>query len=87
MPGALNVPSSALVNADGTLKSRDELKAIFAEAGADTAQPAICSCGSGITAALIALALARLGRWDAAVYDGSWAEWGGRDDTPIVTGA
>ena len=87
MPGALNVPSGALVNADGTLKSPAELKTIFAEAGADTAQAAICSCGSGITAAIVALALARLGRWDAAVYDGSWAEWGGRDDTPIVTGA
>lgn len=87
MPGAFSVPSSDLVNADGTLKSAAELKTIFAASGADKSQGAICTCGSGITAALIALALARLGRWDAAVYDGSWAEWGGRDDTPIVTGA
>lgn len=87
MPGAFSVPSSELVNADGTLKSAAELKTIFASAGADAAQGAICTCGSGITAALIALALARLGRWDAAVYDGAWAEWGGHDDTAIVTGA
>jgi thiosulfate/3-mercaptopyruvate sulfurtransferase len=86
MPGAFNVPNGALVNEDGTLKSVDDLKRVFAAAGADVSRGAICSCGSGITAALIALALARLGRWDAAVYDGSWAEWGARDDTQVVTG-
>jgi len=87
MPGARSVPSGALVNENGQLKSAEDLKQLFADAGADTSQTAICTCGSGITAAVIALALARLGRWDAAIYDGSWAEWGGRDDTPIVTGA
>ncbi len=87
MPGALSVPSSALVNEHGALRSREELQRIFADADADTSRAAVCSCGSGVTAAIIALALARLGRWDAAVYDGSWAEWGSRDDTPIVTGA
>lgn len=86
MPGARSVPSSSLQDANGMLKSRDDLAHIFTEAGADPSQPAICSCGSGVTAAIIALALARLGRWDAAIYDGSWAEWGGRDDTPIVSG-
>ena len=86
MPGAFSVPSSSLVSGDGALKSAAELKHVFASARADSAQPVICSCGSGVTAPLIALALARLGRWDAAVYDGSWAEWGGREDTPIVTG-
>jgi thiosulfate/3-mercaptopyruvate sulfurtransferase len=87
MPGARSVPSGSLVNENGQLRSPDELRTIFANAGADPAKPALCTCGSGITAAIIALALARLGRWDAAVYDGSWAEWGSRDDTAVVTGA
>jgi thiosulfate/3-mercaptopyruvate sulfurtransferase len=86
MPGARNVASGSLVDAHGMLRSREQLREIFAAAGADLARQAVCSCGSGITAALIALALARLGRWDAAIYDGSWAEWGARDDTAIVTG-
>lgn len=86
MPGALNVPFQSLLNADGVMKSKDELKQIFDSAGLSSAAP-ICSCGSGITAAVIALALARLGRWDAAVYDGSWTEWGGRTDTAVDTGA
>lgn len=86
MPGALNVPFQSLLNADGVMKSKDELQQIFDSAGLGSAAP-ICSCGSGITAAVIALALARLGRWDAAVYDGSWTEWGGRADTAVVTGA
>ncbi|MEZ5996957.1 MAG: 3-mercaptopyruvate sulfurtransferase [Hyphomonadaceae bacterium] len=86
MPGARSLPSSALVNEAGALRSAEELKQIFSEARADTAQPALCTCGSGITAAIIALALARLGRWDAAVYDGSWAEWGGLSDAPVAIG-
>jgi len=87
MPGARSVPSASLVDENGMLRSRVELERIFKEAGADNTQPAVCTCGSGITAAIIALALARLGRWDASVYDGAWAEWGARDDTAVVTGA
>ncbi len=87
MPGALSVPSGSLVDEAGSLKSAEELQKIFAHVGADISQAAVCTCGSGVTAAIIALALARIGKWDAAVYDGSWAEWGGRDDTPIATGA
>jgi thiosulfate/3-mercaptopyruvate sulfurtransferase len=86
MPGARSVPSAVLVDEQGSLKPRTELERIFAEAGADVSQPAVCTCGSGVTAAIIALALARLGRWDASIYDGSWAEWGARAEAPVVTG-
>ncbi len=87
MPGALNVPFQSLLCDNGTMKDADELKQIFDDAGLTFNAAPICSCGSGITAAVIALALARTGRWDAAVYDGSWTEWGGHGDTPVVTGA
>jgi thiosulfate/3-mercaptopyruvate sulfurtransferase len=87
MPGALNVPFGGLINADGTMKSTEELRAAFVAAGTDLDAPIVTTCGSGISAALLAFALARLGREDVAVYDGSWTEWGGRADTPVVTGA
>lgn len=84
MPGALNVPFDRVVNPDGTLRSREELRVVFEEV--DLTRPIVTTCGSGVTAAVLALALARLGRGDVAVYDGSWTEWGGRDDTAVVTG-
>jgi thiosulfate/3-mercaptopyruvate sulfurtransferase len=87
MPGACNVAWNGLIGADGGLKSRDELRAVFAAGGVDLARPIVTTCGSGVTAALLALGLARLGREDVAVYDGSWSEWGGRSDTAVVTGA
>ena len=86
IPGSRNVPFASLLNADGTLKSAAELGAIFAKAGIDAAKPVVASCGSGVTAGVIALALAILGRPDAAVYDGSWTEWGGDASLPIETG-
>jgi thiosulfate/3-mercaptopyruvate sulfurtransferase len=86
MPGARNVHYRTLLTADGTLKPDAELRAVFAAAGIDPARPVITSCGSGITAAILMLALARLGAPDVALYDGSWAEWGGRPDAAIVTG-
>jgi thiosulfate/3-mercaptopyruvate sulfurtransferase len=86
MPGACNVPWGDLVNADGTLKSAAELRTAFQGAGVDLARPIVTSCGSGVSAAVLALALARIGRDDVAVYDGSWTEWAGRQDTPVVTG-
>ena len=86
IPGSRNVPFGSLLNADGTLKSARELAAIFSKAGVDTGKPVVASCGSGVTAGVIALALAILGRADAAVYDGSWTEWGGDASLPIETG-
>jgi thiosulfate/3-mercaptopyruvate sulfurtransferase len=86
MPGARNVAFDGLLDAGGRMKSPPELAAIFRTAAVDLDQPIVASCGSGVTASVVALALARLGRERAAVYDGSWTEWGGRADTPVVTG-
>lgn len=86
MPGALNLAWDAVVAPGGTLRPADELRRAFEGAGIDLAAPIVTSCGSGVTAAVLALALARLGRDDVAVYDGSWTEWAGRSDTPVVTG-
>jgi thiosulfate/3-mercaptopyruvate sulfurtransferase len=86
MPGARNVPWSGVVTADGMLAAPAQLMAAFEAAGVDPAEAIITTCGSGITASILALALARLGRDDVAVYDGSWSEWGARSDTPVATG-
>ena len=87
MPGARNLPFDSLLQADGRMKPAAELAQLFRSAGVDLDQPVVTSCGSGITASVLALALARLGRDQAAVYDGSWTEWGGLPDTPVATGA
>jgi thiosulfate/3-mercaptopyruvate sulfurtransferase len=87
IPSSKNVPFGSLLNADGTMKSEAELTAVFKSAGVDPAKPVVASCGSGVTAGVIALALARLGQTDAAVYDGSWSEWGLESaGTPVATG-
>jgi thiosulfate/3-mercaptopyruvate sulfurtransferase len=86
MPGALNLPWSGLVTAEGKLKSAADLHAAFDAAGVDLSRPIVTTCGSGVSAATLALGLARLGRSDVAVYDGSWTEWAGRADTEVVTG-
>jgi thiosulfate/3-mercaptopyruvate sulfurtransferase len=74
------------VLADGRLLAADALERRFRAAGVDLARPIVTTCGSGVTAAVLALALARLGAWRTAVYDGSWSEWGAAGDTPVVTG-
>lgn len=85
MPGAFNVPFTAL-SEDGRLKSEAALRAVFAEAGLDPQAPVVTSCGSGVTAAVINLALESLGNRQSALYDGSWTEWGAAADTPVETG-
>ncbi|MCA8884669.1 MAG: 3-mercaptopyruvate sulfurtransferase [Rhodobacteraceae bacterium] len=86
IPGAKNLPYGTLLNADGTMKDADGLRAAFAAAEVDLTKPAITSCGSGVTAAIINLALDRIGKTDHALYDGSWAEWGMYGDLEVATG-
>jgi thiosulfate/3-mercaptopyruvate sulfurtransferase len=87
MPGACSLPSVSVLGPDGRMKPKAELAEAFAQAGVVLEKPVITTCGSGVSAATLALALAVLGHDRAAVYDGSWTEWGGRDDTPVATGA
>ena len=86
IPGAKNVPYTTLLNGDGTLKPVAELRAVFESAGVNLAKPAITSCGSGVTAAVLSLALERIGHRNHALYDGSWAEWGMYDDLGVAKG-
>ncbi len=87
MPGALNVPFNDLVDSESkTMKPAAELRARFAAAGLDFDRPAVASCGSGMTACTVALALYLLGKTDVAVYDGSWGEWGNHPDAVAVSG-
>jgi thiosulfate/3-mercaptopyruvate sulfurtransferase len=85
IPGARNLWYGELVAEDGTLKPRGELQAILAGAGVDLARPVVTTCGSGVSAALINVALFELGVHNSALYDGSWAEWGAQRDTPVAT--
>ena len=87
IPGAKNLPFAGVLNTDGTMKDPAELQAVFHAAGVDLKKPVITSCGSGITAAVLSLALERIGHRNHALYDGSWAEWGMYDDLRVETGA
>ena len=84
IPGSVNLHYGRLVAEDGRLRSREDLAALFAEIGVDPSAAIAMTCGSGVTACIGALALYELGNRQVAVYDGSWTEWGGRPDTPVV---
>lgn len=86
MPGARSLPSTTF-SENGKFKDLDTLRKTFADAGVDLSKPVVTTCGSGVTAAIITLALQSLGHTDNTLYDGSWSEWGGRADTTVVTGS
>ncbi len=86
IPGSKNVPFTTLLNENGTLKTPEDLKAVFEGAGVDLSKPAITTCGSGVTAAVLCLAMERFGKTDHSLYDGSWAEWGAFPTVPVATG-
>jgi thiosulfate/3-mercaptopyruvate sulfurtransferase len=87
IPGSKNLPFDRLFNEDGTYKSIDDIRALFAEVGIDLAKPLVATCGSGVTSAVLAFAAALLGQRKVAVYDGSWTEWGASATNPVVSGA
>jgi thiosulfate/3-mercaptopyruvate sulfurtransferase len=86
IPGSKNVPYASLLNPDGTMKPVADLRAVFEAAGVNLSKPAITSCGSGVTAAILSLALDRMGHKNHALYDGSWAEWGMYEDLAVEKG-
>jgi thiosulfate/3-mercaptopyruvate sulfurtransferase len=86
IPGSKNVHYRTLLDDDGTMKSPEALRTVFEAAGVDLSRPAITTCGSGVTAAILALALERMGRSRWSLYDGSWAEWGMYGDLAVATG-
>ena len=86
IPGSKSLPFKTLLNPDGTLLDVDGLRAAFAAAQVDLSKPVITTCGSGVTAAIISLALERIGKTDHSLYDGSWCEWGAFPTLPVATG-
>ncbi|WP_136636323.1 3-mercaptopyruvate sulfurtransferase [Pseudooceanicola onchidii] len=87
IPGSVSLPFTEVLNEDGTMKDPEVLKAILAERGVEGRKPVITTCGSGVTAAVLSLALERSGHHNHALYDGSWSEWGAFPTLPVATGA
>lgn len=87
IPGSRNIPSASLFNPDNSMKTGEELRRLFVEAGTDFSRPIITSCGSGVTAAILLAGLELLGKTDVTLYDGSWSEWGLDPAAPKATGA
>jgi thiosulfate/3-mercaptopyruvate sulfurtransferase len=83
IPKSLNLPYDAMYRPDGTLLPREELRRRFESSGLDLERPVVTTCGSGVTASVLALGLHAIGAKAVAVYDGSWSEWGGHPDTPV----
>lgn len=86
IPGSKNLFFQTLLNEDGTLKDNSALRSAFSDAGVDLNKPVITTCGSGVTAAVLSLALERIGKTDHSLYDGSWSEWGAFPALPVATG-
>ena len=86
IPGSLNLPFGNLLNPDGTMKPPADLRAAMEAAGVDLSRPVITSCGSGVTAAILSLALEILGHRNHSLYDGSWTEWGAYPDLKVEKG-
>ena len=85
MPGSFNLPFSEILD-EGRLKPEAEVRHAFENAGVDLDRPVVTTCGSGVSAAILTLALETAGRPAKALYDGSWTEWAGRDDAEVATG-
>jgi len=85
IPGSVNLPYNTLLNSDHTFKSADQIEAAFNDAGINPHQPIVTSCGSGVTACILALGLAQLGEQQVSVFDGSWTEWGSTESLPVAT--
>ncbi len=86
IPGSKNLPFAEVLNPDGTMKPPPALLAVLEATGIDLKKPAITTCGSGVTPAILSLALERIGHRNHALYDGSWSEWGMYDDLRVATG-